>query len=114
MHENGINVIKNLEPLHNLKLLYLQKNKIKKIQGLESLLQLKKLYLGCNEISVIEGLENFTNLEELHIENQRLSKGEHLCFDPRSVIKLSVNNYFSSTNRNIIYNYFSFRIPYKY
>ncbi|GLV36379.1 defective transmitter release [Carabus blaptoides fortunei] len=88
LHNNDITKITNLEPLVTLKHLYLQKNKLKKIEGLSNLKQLKKLYLGCNEISVIEGLENLQNLEELHIEKQRLTKGESLCFDPRSIINL--------------------------
>lgn len=91
LHNNDITKITNLEPLVTLKHLYLQKNKLKKIEGLSHLKQLKKLYLGCNEISVIEGLENLQNLEELHIEKQRLTKGESLCFDPRSTIKLTVS-----------------------
>ena len=47
-------------------------------------------YVGGNAITVVEGLDKLTNLQELHIENQKLSPGEKLLFDPRSIAALSV------------------------
>lgn len=88
LHDNTIREIKNLETLHTLQNLYLQKNRIGRIEGLENLRHLKKLYLGYNRISVVEKLDGQTNLEELHVEKQALSKGEELCFDPRTMLCL--------------------------
>lgn len=91
LHNNEISKINhNLAPLTTLKHLYLHKNKIAKVEGLHTLTNLRKLYIGCNEISVIEGLDKLENLEELHAEKQRLTKGESICFDPRTIYKLSV------------------------
>lgn len=73
--------------------LYLQHNNLTKIENLDSLTNLVKLYLGYNSISVVEGLENLTFLKELHIEKQRLDLGESLCFEPRTLITLSVGFY---------------------
>ncbi|XP_046812838.1 protein phosphatase 1 regulatory subunit 42-like isoform X4 [Vespa crabro] len=67
----------------------MQHNKIKKLENLDCLQNLRKFYVGYNCISVIEGLENAENLIELHVENQFLTIGETLCFEPRSVITLS-------------------------
>lgn len=75
----------------NLTHLYMQHNKIRKLENLDCLLNLRKLYVGYNCISVIEGLENVENLVELHVENQSLTIGETLCFEPRSSITLSVS-----------------------
>lgn len=75
----------------NLTHLYMQHNKIRKLENLDCLQNLRKLYVGYNCISVIEGLENVENLVELHVENQSLTIGETLCFEPRSSITLSVS-----------------------
>lgn len=71
--------------------LYLQHNAITKMENLESLQNLQKLYLGHNNIIVVEGLENTKKLQELHIESQRIPLGELLCFEPRSILTLSVS-----------------------
>lgn len=93
LFNNEISKIENLDSLKNLTCLYLQSNKIKKIENLYTLAKLRKLYLGNNEISVIEGLEGLQKLEELHVEKQNLSKGDSLCFDPRSIITIAVSSY---------------------
>lgn len=69
----------------------MQHNKIRKLENLDCLQNLRKLYMGYNCISVIEGLENIENLIELHVENQFLTLGETLCFEPRSAVTLSVS-----------------------
>lgn len=91
MHNNKINRIKNLDSAINLNCLYLQNNRISKIENLQCLRNLKKLYLGQNEISVVEGLETLEKLIELHVEKQRLSKGDSLCFDLRTLSKIGVS-----------------------
>lgn len=47
-------------------------------------------YLGGNKIAVVEGLEQLHQLKELHVENQRLTPGEKLLFDPRTLDSLAV------------------------
>lgn len=69
----------------------MQHNVINKIENLDCLKKLETLYLGYNNIVVVEGLDRLRNLTVLHIENQKLSHGESLCFDPRSVHALSVS-----------------------
>lgn len=83
-------MIENLNFGQNLTHLYLQHNGIKKLENLECLVNLQRLYLGHNAIRVIEGLENSKRLVELHAEKQELPLGEALCFDPRTVHRLSV------------------------
>lgn len=90
LFNNEITKIENLDNLKNLTCLYLQRNKIKKIENLQTLKKLRKLYLGYNEISVLEGLESLQMLEELHIEKQNLRSGDSLCFDPRSIMSVTV------------------------
>ncbi|XP_031845088.1 uncharacterized protein LOC116432402 [Nomia melanderi] len=89
LQNNNITTIENLHFAFNLTHLYLQHNVIKKIENLDSLDKLQTLYLGYNNIVVLEGLEGLRNLNTLDIENQRLSPGESLCFDPRSIYTLS-------------------------
>ncbi|XP_046812836.1 protein phosphatase 1 regulatory subunit 42-like isoform X2 [Vespa crabro] len=89
LQDNNISRIENLHFATNLTHLYMQHNKIKKLENLDCLQNLRKFYVGYNCISVIEGLENAENLIELHVENQFLTIGETLCFEPRSVITLS-------------------------
>ncbi|XP_012137816.1 protein phosphatase 1 regulatory subunit 42 [Megachile rotundata] len=89
LQNNNISKIENLNFATNLTHLYLQHNQISKIENLDSLHKLQTLYLGYNNIVVVEGLERLKNLTALHIENQQLSSGESLCFDPRSVHTLS-------------------------
>lgn len=91
LHNNQIRRIENLGHLRNLTSLYLQRNRIKKIENLDSLTRLKKLFLGYNEILVVEGLHNLENLEELHIQKQNIEDGDSLCFDPRSILSISVS-----------------------
>ncbi|KAM3593380.1 uncharacterized protein V6R79_011800 [Siganus canaliculatus] len=47
------------------------------------------LYLGGNRIAVVEGLEKLRGLKELHLENQRLTPGEKLLLDPKTLISLA-------------------------
>ncbi|XP_056640909.1 protein phosphatase 1 regulatory subunit 42-like [Diorhabda sublineata] len=90
LFNNDITEIENLNggEFGNLTSLYLQNNRIKRIENL-NLKNLRRLFIGHNNISVVEGLENLVNLEELHIENQNMPDGTALCFDPRSLLKLS-------------------------
>ncbi|OAD62742.1 Protein phosphatase 1 regulatory subunit 42 [Eufriesea mexicana] len=67
----------------------LKHNAISKIENLNFLEKLQTLYLGYNKILIVEGLECLKNLTVLQIENQKLSFGESLCFDPRSILTLS-------------------------
>lgn len=83
--------MENLNGYTNLVSLYLQKNQINIMENLYHLKKLKKLYIGHNNIGVMEGLTNNNQLEELHIEKQYISEGTSLCFDPRSVLALSVS-----------------------
>ena len=48
-------------------------------------------YLSDNAISVVEGLEGCGQLSELHIANQRLTEGEKLLFDPRTLQAITVS-----------------------
>ena len=48
-------------------------------------------YLGGNSIVVVEGLQEVNQLQELHVENQRLSSGEKLLFDARSLQAIAVS-----------------------
>ncbi|XP_043672306.1 protein phosphatase 1 regulatory subunit 42-like [Vespula pensylvanica] len=89
LQDNNISRIENLHFATNLTHLYMQHNKIRKLENLDCLQNLRKLYMGYNCISVIEGLENIENLIELHVENQFLTLGETLCFEPRSAVTLS-------------------------
>ncbi|XP_035731432.1 protein phosphatase 1 regulatory subunit 42-like isoform X3 [Vespa mandarinia] len=89
LQDNNISRIENLHFATNLTHLYMQHNKIKKLENLDCLQNLRKFYVGYNCISVIEGLENAENLIELHVENQSLTIGETLCFEPRSAVTLS-------------------------
>lgn len=61
------------------------------MENLQPLLNLKKLYIGHNKLNVLEGLANNVKLEELHIEKQKISDGVSFCFDPRTVIALKVS-----------------------
>lgn len=68
---------------------------------------MQTLYLGYNKILVVEGLECLKNLTILQVENQKLSVGESLCFDPRSILTLSVSlNWLLSFNSLFLYNIF--------
>nr|XP_033326962.1 protein phosphatase 1 regulatory subunit 42-like [Megalopta genalis] len=89
LQNNNISTIENLHFASNLTHLYLQHNTIRKIENLDSFDKLQVLYLGYNNIVVVEGLEGSRNLTVLDIENQKLSLGESLCFDPRSIHTLS-------------------------
>ena len=89
LQTNNISTIENLHFASSLTHLYLQHNVISKIENLDSLEKLQTLYLGYNNIIVVEGLDRLRNLTTLHIENQRLTDGESLCFDPRSIQTLS-------------------------
>ncbi len=40
---------------------------------------------------VVEGLQELNQLQELHVENQKLSSGEKLLFDARSLQALAVS-----------------------
>lgn len=88
---NQISKIENLEFLYNVTHLHLQWNKITKLEGLDSMHCLKKLYLGNNKIGVVENLEGLKYLEELHIEKQNVDSSDALCFDPRTIIFISVS-----------------------
>ena len=48
-------------------------------------------YLSDNGISVVEGLEECRQLTELHVAHQRLSEGEKLLFDPRTLQAIAVS-----------------------
>ncbi|XP_076655190.1 uncharacterized protein LOC143360342 [Halictus rubicundus] len=89
LQNNNISSIENLDFASNLTHLYLQHNAIRKMENLDAFDKLQVLYLGYNNIVVVEGLDNARNLTTLDIENQMLSLGESLCFDPRSVHTLS-------------------------
>ncbi|XP_060820282.1 protein phosphatase 1 regulatory subunit 42-like [Bombus pascuorum] len=89
LQNNNISKIENLHFASNLTHLYLQHNAISKIENLNFLEKLQTLYLGYNKILIVEGLECLKNLTILQVENQKLSVGESLCFDPRSVLTLS-------------------------
>ncbi|XP_057327333.1 protein phosphatase 1 regulatory subunit 42-like [Microplitis mediator] len=89
LQNNSISKIENLQFTVNLTHLYLQHNNIKKIENLDNLRNLKILFIGYNNISVVEEMENLENLFELRIESQRLSSGESIIFDPRSLYTLS-------------------------
>lgn len=91
LQRNSIEKIENINFAAKLTHLYLQHNEITFIENLGKLKNLRKLYLGHNSIAVIEGLENLVNLTELHVEKQRLSPGEKLCFDPRTISTISVS-----------------------
>lgn len=93
MQNNCITKIENLNFAVNLTHLYLQHNNLTKIENLQTLRNLTHLFLGYNNISVIEGLENLDKLLELHVENQHLSAGESLIFDPRSLQTISVRKF---------------------
>ncbi len=109
LYENRLTKIERLDPVVNLQLLYLQRNSIASLENLGHLTRLRKLYLSENCISVVEGLDKlfslkgnkgalsfpmlFENLSifyisELHVDNQKLTEGQHLVFDPRSCKKL--------------------------
>lgn len=47
-------------------------------------------YLSKNSISVVERLEGCKNLQELYIDQQRLSEGDFVVFDPRTMVRLKV------------------------
>ncbi|KAK2577341.1 hypothetical protein KPH14_003464 [Odynerus spinipes] len=116
LQDNNISRIEHLHFAINLTHLYLQHNKISKLENLDCLQNLRKLYIGYNYICVVEGLENLEKLTELHIENQILSSGETLCFEPRSAITLSksLKKLYISGNRmttlNDIANFYELEI----
>ncbi|XP_076239562.1 protein phosphatase 1 regulatory subunit 42 [Calliopsis andreniformis] len=89
LQNNNISRIDNLQFASNLTHLYLQHNAINKLENLDCFTKLETLYLGYNDIAVVEGLEHLRNLTVLHVERQRLTHGESLCFDPRSMHALS-------------------------
>jgi len=84
------------------------------MENLGSLQNLEKLYLGHNNIIVVEGLESIKKLQELHIENQRISLGESLCFEPRTAFTLSVSNQLNLTQILFHYTLIEIYIYYKY
>lgn len=62
LNHGRVGVIENLEPLRNLKRLYLRWNLIKKIENLETLTTLEELELYDNQITKIENLDALVNL----------------------------------------------------
>ncbi|KAK2859447.1 hypothetical protein Q5P01_004067 [Channa striata] len=89
LYDNQITRICNLSFASNLTHLYMQNNNITHINNLSNLQRLSKLYLGGNQVAVVEGLEQLSELKELHLENQKLSPGEKLLFDPRTLVSLA-------------------------
>ncbi|KAM3593381.1 uncharacterized protein V6R79_011800 [Siganus canaliculatus] len=89
LYGNQITRICNLGFASNLTHLYIQNNNITHIDNLTNLQKLSKLYLGGNRIAVVEGLEKLRGLKELHLENQRLTPGEKLLLDPKTLISLA-------------------------
>lgn len=83
--------MENLDTLSSLTSLYLQNNQIDKMENMCNLRRLKKLYLGKNRIRVLEGIECIESLEELHVEKQSAPDNAPLCFDPRTIMSLSVS-----------------------
>jgi len=89
LYDNNLTSTFNLGTATSVTHLYLQNNNIKNIEGFEHLKRLNKVFLGHNEISLVEGLHSLPCLRELHVENQRLSSGEKLLFEPRTMFSLS-------------------------
>ncbi|XP_029385334.1 protein phosphatase 1 regulatory subunit 42 [Echeneis naucrates] len=102
LYDNQITHICNLGFASNLTHLYMQNNKIANIQSLSNLQRLSKLYLGGNRILVVEGLEKLNELKELHLENQKLTPGEKLLFDPRTLLSLAESLCVLNINNNNI------------
>jgi len=59
-------------------------------------------YLGGNSIATVEGLSSLTQLQELYIENQKLTPGETLTFDPRSMQAIGVYKIMLFTHINVL------------
>uniref|UniRef100_A0A3B4F143 Protein phosphatase 1 regulatory subunit 42 n=1 Tax=Pundamilia nyererei TaxID=303518 RepID=A0A3B4F143_9CICH len=102
LYDNNITYIGNLSFASNLTHLYMQNNSITHIDNLHNLQNLSKLYLGGNKIAVVEGLEQLHQLKELHVENQRLTPGEKLLFDPRTLDSLAESLCVLNINNNNI------------
>ncbi len=100
-----IKSIKNLDNIHNLKGLYLFRNKIKEINGLESLTELEHLDLSFNEITSIRGLESLKNLRFLKLNTNNITKIENLeQLNKLQVLKLNNNEIKEISNLDALKN----------
>ena len=69
---------KNLDSLHNLRIISIQSNRLTSITGLSALPSLEELYLSHNAVTELTGLESNTNLRVLDFSNNQVSHLEHL------------------------------------
>ena len=77
-YRHYITELEGLNPLTNLRKLYLEGNQITEIKGLDKLENLEVLDLRSNEISEIKGLENLKRLKTLRLAENRILPIEEL------------------------------------
>ena len=105
LSHNNINEISDLESLSQLKNLSLANNKISEIKGLDKLSNLITLQLNNNDISEIKGLDSLTNLRSLVLDNNNIKEIKGLENLPKLHF-LSLNNNRISTIKGLdkLYN----------
>lgn len=67
-------ILQNISPLLNLKILSIQSNRLPVISGLDALVNLEQLYISHNALTHISGLDNNRNLRMIDISSNQISQ----------------------------------------
>ncbi|KAH7696310.1 leucine Rich Repeat family protein, partial [Aphelenchoides avenae] len=73
LSDNRIKAIENLDSQHNLRELYIGKNKIRTMKNISQLSKLRVLSISGNHITKLENLDALTDLQELHVAKQGIA-----------------------------------------
>ncbi len=79
LSSNGIDKMKPMPALRNLKILSLSRNKIKRIGGLDEIGDtLEELWLSYNVIDTLNGLHPCRKLKILYLSNNKITKWDEI------------------------------------